>query len=305
MQSAPRFHDCPYPFKMKTRFLKTALVLLPLAASGEPSSIDTAARHAYSANAGWLDLRPSASAGVHVTDTFLGGHAYAANFGWINLGSGAPANGHTYTNASATDFGVNLSPDGSLAGYAYASNIGWISFEQTHGQPRVNLLDGKFSGSAYSANIGWIRLDTAFPQLATATITRRDSDHDGIPDNWERLHWGNLTTADALTDSDADGQPDAAEYLAGTSPLDRASLLRIVSQTFSGDHTQSEITFTISPHRKYRVEHNETLLGAWMDSPHGTFTTVPGPTATRSLTLPAAERRFFRVAAVQPLPDTP
>lgn len=290
---------------MNTRLLQAALAAMPLAASAEPSFIGSPARHAYSANAGWLDFRPSASEGVHVTDTFLAGYAYAANFGWINLGSGAPANGHTYTNTSATDFGVNLSPDGSLTGYAYAPNIGWINFEQTHGQPRINLLDGKFSGSAYAANIGWIALATTVSELATATITRRDSDHDGIPDTWERLHWGNLTTADAVTDSDADGQRDAAEYLAGTSPLDRTSLLSIVSQTFSADHTQSEITFTISPNRKYRVEHSETLADAWMDSVHGTFTPVPGTTATRSLTLPSAASRFFRVAAVQPLPDTP
>lgn len=250
-------------------------------------------------------FRPTTADGVQVTDTFLAGYAYAANLGWINMGSGNPVNGHSYTNSSATDFGVNLSIDGRLSGYAYAPNIGWINFEQTHGQPRINLLDGKFTGSCYSANIGWILLDTAVSELATVSMTRVDADHDGMPDNWEYLHWGNLTTADAVTDSDGDGQRDAVEYASGSSPLDGSSLLRIISQTFTASNTRSEITFTVSPNRKYRLEYNEDLVGAWTDSGHGTFSPAPGPTATRELTLPAAKRRFFRVAAVQPLPDTP
>lgn len=290
---------------MITRLLHITVAALPLATAAEPSSIGATARHAHSSNAGWLDFRLPTSEGVRVTDTFLAGYAYAANFGWINLGSGIPENGHTYTNSSAADFGVNLSPDGRLNGYAYSPNVGWINFEQVHGQPRVNLLNGKFTGSAYSANIGWISLATTVSELTTVTITRKDEDHDGMPDNWERLHWGNLTAADGVTDSDADGQSDAAEYLAGTLPLDRDSMLRVVSQTFTAGHTQSEITFTISPNRRYRVEHNESLADAWLDSGLGTFTPAPGLEATRSLTLPAAVCRFFRVAAVQPLPDSP
>lgn len=47
----------------------------------------------------------------------------AANFGWIDPGDGAPANGHTYSNTSATDFGVNLAASGALTGYAYAARF--------------------------------------------------------------------------------------------------------------------------------------------------------------------------------------
>lgn len=290
---------------MKEHLLSGCMLALPMVVTAAPSSIGTTPRHAYAANVGWLDFRPSTAEGVYVTDTFLAGHAYAANFGWIRLGSGNPTNGHTYSNASAADFGVNLSTDGRLTGFAYAANIGWINFEQSRGQPRINLISGKFTGSAYSANVGWISLDTAFSDLTTVSITRTDSDGDGMPDNWERLYWGNLTAANASTDSDGDGQRDAAEYHAGTLPLDGDSLLRIVSQTFSAGHTQSDITFTISPNRSYRLEYDADLAAPWTDSVFGTFTPAAGATATRSLTLPSAPRRFFRAVAVQPLPDTP
>jgi len=46
-----------------------------------------------------------------------------------------------------------------------------------------------------------------------------DSDNDGLPDAWEMLYFGNLTTATGLMDSDGDGVSNAAEYYAGTNPL--------------------------------------------------------------------------------------
>jgi hypothetical protein len=72
------------------------------------STISTTDRHAYAANAGWIDFRPTAGDGVRVDETFLSGYAYAANFGWIHLGDGSPENGHSYSNNSSSDYGVNL-----------------------------------------------------------------------------------------------------------------------------------------------------------------------------------------------------
>ena len=134
--------------------MKTHTLLLPLLASTAAyaqTTFSATDRYVYAANAGWIDFRPSTPDGIRVLDTCLAGYAYAANFGWIHLGDGTPANGHTYASTSATDYGVNLSPSGLLTGYAYAANVGWILFEQTYGQPKVNLLTGKFTGLAYSA----------------------------------------------------------------------------------------------------------------------------------------------------------
>lgn len=45
-----------------------------------------------------------------------------------------------------------------------------------------------------------------------------DSDDDGIPDAWEIANFGNLTTANATTDTDGDGLLDIDEYKDGTDP---------------------------------------------------------------------------------------
>jgi hypothetical protein len=287
------------PTVMKTT---TVLLLLSLARlTAAPSTISPADRYAYAANAGWLDFRADTTSGVRVADTTLSGYAYAANFGWIHLGSGTPTNGHTYSNTTATDYGVNLSPSGNLTGSAYAANVGWITFEQTHGQPRLDLRTGKFSGSAYSANLGWISLATT---LATTTIARPDTDGDGLADSWEMLNFNNLTTATATSDRDGDGASDLAEYTAGTLPTDASSRLRITAQSFPSP-TTANLTWTSVPTRSYRLEYDEDLVGSWTNSALGTLTPTAGTSTTGNLTaLTATPRRFFRAVAL-PLPTAP
>lgn len=265
------------------------------------STISPADRYAYSANAGWVDFRPSAADGVRVTETYLSGKAYAANFGWIDLGDGSPDNGYAYTNSSATDCGINLAVDGSLTGFAYAANVGWITFEQVHGQPKLNFLTGKFSGLIYSANLGWISLDTSFTDLLASTIAYPDTDNDCIADAWEKKYFGNLGVASDTTDFDHDGQSDVAEYEADTVPNNPASRFRIISQNYNDDHTKNELVFTTSPSRLYRIEHDTDLSGPWPDSEYGTFAPDAGASTSRTLVFPAGVSRFFRAVAIRPL----
>src|SRR4051812_49599683 len=87
------------------------------------------------------------------------------------MGTGTPTNGTSYSNNSATDFGVNCSAgspgEKNLRGFAYGANIGWINFEAT-GNPRVILSTGQLRGFIWSANCGWINLDDANVFVATA-----------------------------------------------------------------------------------------------------------------------------------------
>ncbi len=252
-----------------------------------------------------MDFRPSAAEGLRVAETSLAGYAYASNFGWVNFGSGNPTNGHTHGNSTSTDFGVNVSEDGFLTGYAYAANIGWIQYSTAHGSPKLDLLTGKFTGFAYAANLGWIALESNFSSLTTASISRPDSDSDGIPDAWELRYFGNLTTANHVTDRDGDGASDLSEFKAGTHPLQAASVLRIVSYQQSANRTEAILTFTTSPHRLYRVEHDEDLSGLWTNSPLGQFTPA-GPLMTAHVNgLAPVPRRYFRVVAVLPIPSSP
>ena len=139
------------------------LLLFVLAAKGQ-TTIDPTNKYAWGANIGFTNWRPSDADGVNIGDNFCSGFIYGANVGWIKMGTGAPSNGTSYSNTSASDFGVNCTagaPDEkNLRGFAYGANIGWINFEAT-GNPRVILSTGQLRGFIWSANTGWINLDDA------------------------------------------------------------------------------------------------------------------------------------------------
>ena len=58
-------------------------------------------------------------------------------------------------------------------------------------------------------------------------VLSEDSDDDGIPDNVERAWFGNLTRANATSDSDGDGVRDIDEWIAGTNAADPQSATRL------------------------------------------------------------------------------
>ena len=116
--------------------LKFLLLLLALAATAQAAStINSTNAYSYGANIGWMNWKPSVPDGVSIGEYICSGYIYGANVGWINMGNGAPTNHIQYSNASATDFGINYSIDpmlpgkAILRGYAYGANIGWINFE--------------------------------------------------------------------------------------------------------------------------------------------------------------------------------
>ena len=288
--------------------MKPALLLcltaLPLLAD---TTFDDVSKSAWGANTGWISFRhdrPSPPDGVVFGGAFLSGHAWSANLGWIHFGDGSPANGRAYSN-TGSDHGVNHDGTGNLTGYAWSANTGWINFGWASAsdpdRPRVNLLDGRFSGLAWSANTGWVNLGTG--QLTTRSMQDADSDQDGIPDWWEILRLGDLTTADGTTDSDGDGVPDLAEYGADTDPENPNSFLRIVTHTHAPGISESTLTFTTTPSRLYRIESSNDPgdAGAWTDSGFGTFAPDAGATTTRTFRYPGHPRKFFRAVAVVPL----
>lgn len=291
-------------FTLRKKVIPCILLFLGAFTGGvvASSTISTTDSHAYAANAGWIDFRPSAGDGVRVDETYLSGYAYAANFGWIHLGDGSPENGHSYSNNSSSDYGVNLAADGKLTGYAYSANIGWISFEQQWGQPAMNYSTGRFGGHAYAANAGWIALDTPSSDLAAASIAApADSDGDGISDAWEQSKFGNLTSATATSDADHDGATELREYLAGTEPADAASHLRIVSHSYNTSNQTASLTFTSAPNRRYLIEHDNDLQGPWTDAGFGLLSPDSGENTSRTFVHPASSKLFFRVQARKPL----
>lgn len=285
---------------MKSLLVITCILIRGLHAGSTIAQDDA---FAWSGNAGWINLHADETNGVVIGDAFLSGYAWSGNVGWINFGDGSPANGYAYSNASATDFGVNHDGAGRLTGYAYGANIGWIHFgwaaADDPDRPRLDLLTGNMTGYAYSANIGWINLGSGF--LRTGSILYADADNDGISDAWEMLHFGNTTVANGSTDTDGDGASDLAESIANTLPNDADSRLRILSYREDTVEERAEIQFTSSPSRIYLIEHSDDL-SAWSD-PYliGTFAPSAGEITTRAFDHRPGTRWFFRVSAYRPL----
>ena len=129
------------------------------------------------------------------------------------------------------------------------------------------------------------------------TVLWRDSDADGIPDEWEIANkLDPLDPADAGLDPDADGLTSLQEYQAGTDPHDPASALRILSIAWAGTNSVA-VSFPTSTNRHYLLESNTDLTGnSW------TAASPPRPGTGSVLVLtnqvnPLEPGRFLRVRA--------
>jgi hypothetical protein len=265
------------------------------------STIDPANKYAYGANIGWINAYADGGTnGAVIGLAFCSGYMYGANVGWIHLGDGDPDNHIAYANNSATDYGINHDGLGNLTGYAYGANIGWINFEQTHGQPKVNLETGQLSGYAWGANVGWISLSNV---VTLSLDSGPDTDHDNIPDSWEYGHTNTLRVLainGAGTDSDGDGVSDVDEYLADTDPFDIADYLRITG--FQAYGTTNDVTWPVRTTRRYTLQHTLALTNTipWTAT-SSSFIPPYGPDVTATVPGVADTNRFYRVQVAPPL----
>ena len=281
----------------------TLIVLFSWAASPvrAATTIDSVNRYAYGANLGWMDWVADTNNGAVIGQYVCSGYIYSANVGWINLGSGSPANQIQYQNNSATDFGVILDGLGNLSGYAWGANIGWITFEQTYGQPKINMITGQMSGYVWSANCGWISLSNAVAYVQTDTISPGALAPDGLPIAWLLTYFG-TTNVNANADPTGKGMTIEQDYLAGTDPTNADSVLRITAESFSSGGTNAELTWDSVPTRYYYILKTPSLSSPdWVDSGLGLVSPSAGSTTTSGFTDTNAPVRFYRVQAVRPL----
>jgi len=283
------------------RFVGASLLAAVVSVSAD-STINATNRHAYGANAGWVNARGNVVHGAVIGRAFCSGYFYGANFGWVCLGDGSPGNGYAYSNVSSTDYGVNHDGQGNLRGYAYGANVGWINFE-ANGAAKVDLSTGVLSGYAYGANIGWISLSNAHVYVQTDVLDAGpDGDDDGIPDPWEYARTGNTNALTADGDRDGDGVPDVDEYTADTDPSDKSAFLRITSLTPAADDTIS-VVWTAAQTRQYRLECAAALDNptVWSDSGLGLMPPDKGETMACKVPTSGADEQLYRVGAVVPL----
>jgi len=265
------------------------------------TTIDANHPYAYGANTGWINALGNVTHGAVIGQAYCTGYVYSANCGWICLGSG-PTNGWQYSNLLDSDWGVNHDGAGNLSGYAYGANIGWITFEQTHGQPHVDLLTANLGGYAWSANTGWISLSNAQAYVRTETIDAGpDSDTDGIPDAWEYGYTNVLTVlADGGADSDGDGISDVDEYGTDTDPFDANDYLWVTLDKAGG--TTNTLSWPTRPTRNYRLQSTTNLVSIeWTISDVGLLHDETGTLTVQDEPVTNSPVRFYRVNAVLPL----
>lgn len=151
---------------------------------------------------------------------------------------------------------------------------------------RVVLVDyggGTNVAYSYDANGNLLRKGSA---------TVGDSDNDGMDDAWELLYFGSMLR-DGTGDFDGDNASDLAEFLAGNSPVDVASVLKVTRITTQGG-ANTTIEWSAVPGKMYRVQYKDALdLTTWKDLSGD----VPagGPTASKTDLSPNQIQRYYRV----------
>jgi hypothetical protein len=125
---------------------------------------------------------------------------------------------------------------------------------------------------------------------ATGRTWARDENRDGMPDDWQALHWGenraNWPSRDL--DSDGDGASNLEEFMAGTDPTDASSVLRVeLVPTEQGPR----LTWNSQPGLVYQAQMS-TDIGLWQNLGEPRF--APGTVDSVALTGPDAAA-YYRV----------
>ena len=108
----------------------------------------------------------------------------------------------------------------------------WLFLTPTTGELSYTTRGSNVIERSYPVS-GWVEYDIPMQILPTGgdtSVPARDTDHDGMPDDWEIANNLSYTNgSDAGLDPDGDGMTTVKEYEADTNPRNSNSVLRVLS----------------------------------------------------------------------------
>lgn len=223
--------------------------------------------------------------------------------------SGAPVG--TTTSRSAT---INVAGPGiwvykwRLNGGAYSADVPLVSASVLNGgvftstmfdNPTpitlTNLADGTYTLEVLGRNSAGDWQSTPVSRTWIVSNPPPDTDGDQLPDAWESANGLNPNdNTDAAKDADGDASSNLQEFIAGTDPQSRTSVLSAEPATLGNGTVRLSIAVVAG--KTYRVEMSDSLLGnAW-----STLATLPAQAATGTITVDdpnaaGSARKFYRV----------
>ena len=180
------------------------------------------------------------------------------------------------------------------------NRVRWINTTTWQATPPVRLGVNPLRIRGYDTS-GARVVDLPWVLTGTTAASGLDTDADGLPDLWERQHGLDPARDDRSADPDGDGQSNRDEYLAGTDPRDRRSLLRL-DALLEGDRLR--LRWESKAGRSYVVEeHSPGESGPWRTHAEHPASPSDRP-AEVSLPLPGADAsqqtRLFRLRTAPP-----
>lgn len=118
------------------------------------------------------------------------------------------------------------------------------------------IADRAASGQ-YAVDLAWRQSISHSNGVVRIVSLTEDANGDGLPDWWEEQYFEGPTAANAALDSDGDGMTNGQEFIAGTHPLDGASVLSVTS--VAAEPAGFKLRFPTVAGVMYRVLRSEDL----------------------------------------------